>query len=69
MILFRGVEGLTCKFKPPSMFNIKNKITVITGGISGIGQAIAILFAKQGATIHVLELTEEAGFVTGCDYP
>jgi 2-keto-3-deoxy-L-fuconate dehydrogenase len=46
------------------MFSLKNKTAVITGGGSGIGQAIAVLFAKQGATIHVLELTEEAGFNT-----
>lgn len=43
------------------MFNLNNKIAVITGGGSGIGQAIAVLFAKQGATVHVLELTEAAG--------
>lgn len=43
------------------MFSLKNKIAVITGGGSGIGQAIAVLFAKQEATIHVLELTEESG--------
>jgi 2-keto-3-deoxy-L-fuconate dehydrogenase len=43
------------------MFNLKNKTAVITGGGSGIGQAIAVLFAKQGATVHVLELSEESG--------
>jgi 2-keto-3-deoxy-L-fuconate dehydrogenase len=43
------------------MFNLKNKTAVVTGGGSGIGQAIAVLFAKQGATVHVLELTAEAG--------
>jgi NAD(P)-dependent dehydrogenase (short-subunit alcohol dehydrogenase family) len=46
------------------MFSLKNKVAVITGGGSGIGQAIAVLFAKQGAIIHILELTEEAGFET-----
>ena len=46
------------------MFSLKNKTAVITGGGSGIGQAIAVLFAKQGATIHVLELTEASGFET-----
>jgi 2-keto-3-deoxy-L-fuconate dehydrogenase len=43
------------------MFSLQNKIAVITGGGSGIGQAIAVLFAKQGATVHVLELTEASG--------
>jgi 2-keto-3-deoxy-L-fuconate dehydrogenase len=46
------------------MFDLNNKIAVITGGGSGIGQAIAVLFAKQGATVHVLELTEAAGLDT-----
>jgi 2-keto-3-deoxy-L-fuconate dehydrogenase len=46
------------------MFSLKNKTAVITGGGSGIGQAIAVLFAKQGATVHVLELTEASGLET-----
>lgn len=46
------------------MFDLNNKIAAVTGGGSGIGQAIAVLFAKQGATVHVLELSEEAGLET-----
>ena len=42
------------------MFSLKNKIAVVTGGGSGIGQAIALLFAKQGAIVHIIELTEES---------
>lgn len=42
------------------MFSLKNKSAVITGGGSGIGKAIALLFAKQGATVHIIELNEEA---------
>ncbi len=42
------------------MFQLTNKTAVITGGGSGIGQAIAMLFAKQGATVHILELNETA---------
>ena len=37
------------------MFRLDNKNAVITGGGSGIGKAIARLFAKQGAAVHVLE--------------
>ena len=37
------------------MFSLNNKIAVITGGGSGIGKAIAKLFAKQGAVVHILE--------------
>ena len=43
------------------MFSLVNKKAVITGGGSGIGKAIAITFAAQGASVHVLELTTEAG--------
>jgi NAD(P)-dependent dehydrogenase (short-subunit alcohol dehydrogenase family) len=38
------------------MFTLTNKIAVITGAGSGIGQAIARLFAQQGATVHLPEL-------------
>ncbi|HEY0245262.1 MAG TPA: glucose 1-dehydrogenase [Mucilaginibacter sp.] len=38
------------------MFSLKNKSAVITGGGSGIGKAIATLFAKQGAVVHIIEL-------------
>jgi 2-keto-3-deoxy-L-fuconate dehydrogenase len=37
------------------MFRLDNKIAVITGGGSGIGKAIAKLFAKQGSLVHILE--------------
>ncbi len=43
-----------------NMFSLQNKKAIITGGGSGIGRAISVLFAKQGAEVHVLELTEES---------
>jgi 2-keto-3-deoxy-L-fuconate dehydrogenase len=42
------------------MFSLKNKTAVITGAGSGIGRATAIVFAKQGATVHLLDLNEAA---------
>ncbi|MBC7846425.1 MAG: SDR family oxidoreductase [Flavobacterium sp.] len=42
------------------MFSLQNKKAVVTGGGSGIGKAIAALFAKQGAEVHIIELTEES---------
>ncbi len=42
------------------MFSLSQKTAVITGAGSGIGQAIALLFAKQGAHVEVLDLKLEA---------
>jgi len=42
------------------MFTLANKTVIITGAGSGIGQAIAILFAKQGAHVEVLDLQQES---------
>jgi NAD(P)-dependent dehydrogenase (short-subunit alcohol dehydrogenase family) len=42
----------------PGSGKIKNKIALITGGDSGIGKAVAILFAKEGADIAIAYLNE-----------
>ena len=43
------------------MFTLDNKIAIVTGGGSGIGRAISMLFAKQGANVFILDLDEESG--------
>ena len=40
-------------------FNLKGKNVIITGGGSGIGQAISTTFAAQGANVHILELNAD----------
>src|SRR5262245_59538012 len=39
---------------------LKGKVAFITGGDSGIGRAIAILFAKEGAQIAISYLNEHS---------
>src|SRR2546423_6398253 len=43
-----------------SMFDLHGKVAVITGAGSGIGAAIATLFARQRARTVVLDLNETA---------
>lgn len=40
---------------------LKNKITIVTGGGSGIGRETALLFSREGATVVVADIHEEAG--------
>ena len=61
------LPGKESKMKPkpvsddpmrPGSGRLKNKIAFITGGDSGIGKAVAILFAKEGADVAVSYLNE-----------
>ena len=40
------------------MFKLKNKHAVVTGGGSGIGRAVCLLFAKQEAIVHIVDINE-----------
>ena len=59
--------GIEASMNPPPIFDnpdwipsnkLKGKVAIITGGDSGIGRAVSILFAKEGADIAIVYLNE-----------
>ncbi|MEP7165599.1 MAG: SDR family oxidoreductase [Ferruginibacter sp.] len=64
--------GIESKMTPAPVFDypkkagsgkLKDKIALITGGDSGIGRAVSILFAKEGADIAIAYLSEHSDAV------
>ncbi|WP_026566707.1 SDR family oxidoreductase [Bacillus sp. UNC41MFS5] len=43
---------------------LQNKVAVVTGAASGMGKAIAILYAKEGAKVVVSDINMEAATIT-----
>ncbi|HCK41025.1 MAG TPA: short-chain dehydrogenase [Planctomycetaceae bacterium] len=41
-----------------SVFKLDNKVALVTGGGSGIGKAISLLFSEQGAQVVILDRNE-----------
>ena len=61
------LPGEESKMQPQPVFDnpgskgcgrLKEKVALITGGDSGIGRAVAVLFAKEGANIGIVYLNE-----------
>jgi len=45
------------------MNRLENKVAIVTGGASGVGNGVAAAFAKEGAKIVIVDYNREAGLL------
>jgi NAD(P)-dependent dehydrogenase (short-subunit alcohol dehydrogenase family) len=59
--------GLEAQLEPPPMYDapyyrgsakLQDQVAIVTGGDSGIGRAVAVLFAREGAHVAIVYLDE-----------
>lgn len=67
--------GIELKMKPQPVADrqdekgsgkLQDKVVLISGGDSGIGKAVAILFAKEGADVAIMYLNEHEDAIDTC---
>jgi len=61
--------GIESKIEPRPQFlapdykgsdKLKDKVAIVTGGDSGIGRSVAVLFAREGADVAIVYLSEKS---------
>jgi len=69
--------GIESKIEPRPQFlapdykgseKLKDKVAIITGGDSGIGRSVAVLFAREGADVAIIYLSEKSDAEETAEY-
>src|ERR1700733_6013119 len=61
-----AVRGRWCRWRSTSM-KLENKVAIVTGGGRGMGRAMALRFAHEGAQVVIAEVDRESGEKTFAD--